>query len=132
MIKVDCSELSGETKLAMAEAISNGLNGMGVALLDGKYIAIDTLSGPDVGADLVQSILRSYIDGRKDASAYRIESDGKHIVVHSSVSMSPQEKRVEDRLPPGLFQCPVCGFVTTSEDGYHDHLRIHDLIRGVS
>ena len=63
---------------------------------------------------------------------FRVVSDGKHIVVHSSVFVSPKERRVEDKLPPGLFQCQVCGFVTTSEDGYQDHLRIHDLIRGVS
>ena len=132
MIKVDCSELSGETKLAMAEAISEGLNGTGVALLDGNYIAIDTLSGPDIGTDQVKSILRLYISGRKDASAYTVESDSKHIAVRYSMPVSTQEKRVENRLPPGLFQCPVCGFVTTSEDGYHDHLRIHDLIRGIS
>lgn len=131
MIKLDCSELSGETKLAVAEAISKGLNGMGVALLDGNYIAIDTLSGPDIGPDRVQSIVKSYISGRKDASAYEVESDGKHIVIHSSVPVSAREKHVEDRLPPGLFQCPVCGFVTTSEDAYHDHLRYHDLMRGV-
>jgi hypothetical protein len=103
MIKVDCSELRGETKLAVAEAISEGFNGTGVALLDGNYIAIDTLSGPDIGTDRVQSILRSYISGRKDASAYRVESDHKHIVIRSSVPVSAQEKRVENRLPPGLF-----------------------------
>ena len=119
-------------KLAVAEAISTGLNGTGVALLDGNYVAIDTLSGPDIGADREQSILRSYISGRKDATEYTIEGDGKHVVVHSAASVPPKEKRVEERLPPGLFQCPVCGFVTTSEDGYHDHLRLHDLIRGVS
>jgi hypothetical protein len=131
MIKVDCTELSGETKLALAEAITKGLEGAGVALLDGKYIAIDTLSGPEIGADRVQSILRSYIAGRKDASAFTVESDNQHVVVRSSARVSTREKRVEDRLPPGLFQCPVCGYVTTSEDAYHDHLRIHDLIRGV-
>jgi hypothetical protein len=132
MIKVDCSELSGEMKLALAEAITRGLDGTGVALLDGKYIAIDTLSGPDIGADRVQSILRSYISGRKDASALTVESDDQRVVVRSSAPVSAREKRVEERLPPGLFQCPVCGYVTTSEDAYHDHLRLHDLIRGVS
>ena len=132
MIKVDCSELSGETKLTLAEAISEALGGSGIALLDGNGIAIDTLSGPDIGVDEIQSILKSYISGRKDASAYRVESDGKHLVVHSSVPVSAKEKRVEEKLPPGLFHCPVCGFVTTSEDGYHDHLRIHDLIRGIA
>jgi len=132
MIKVDCSELSGETKLALAEAISEGLAGSGVALLDGDKIAIDTLSGPDVGADRIQSILTSYIARMKDGSAYRVENNGNHIVVHSSAPATPQEKRVEDRLPPGLFQCPVCGYVTTSQDQYDDHMRMHDLIRGVS
>ncbi len=131
MIKVDCSELSGKTKLALAEAISEGLNGSGIALLDGDKIAIDTLSGPDVVADRVQSILKSCISRMKDGSAYRVESDGEHIVVHSSVPATPQEKRVEDNLPPGLFQCPVCGYVTTSQDQYNDHMRIHDLIRGI-
>jgi len=131
MIKVDCSELSGETKLDFAVAISNGLDGAGVALLDGNDIAIDTVSGPEIGAERVESILRSYISGREDASSYEVESDGQHITVHCSVPVSPQAKRVEDNLPPGLFQCPACGFVTTSEDGYKDHLRIHDLIRGI-
>jgi hypothetical protein len=131
MIKVDCSELSGETKLALAEAITEGLGGSGVALIDGNEIAIDTLSGPDIGLDRIQSVLKSCISRMKDASAYTVESDGKHIAIRSSVPVSDREKRVEDRLPPGLFQCPVCGFVTTSQDGYRDHLRLHDLIRGV-
>ncbi len=132
MIKVDCSELSGKTKLALAEAISEGLAGSGVALLDGDKIAIDALSGPDVGVDRIQSILTSYFSRMKDSSEYTVESDGKHIAVRSSVPVAPREKRVEDRLPPGLFQCPVCGFVSTSKDSYDDHLRMHDLIRGVS
>lgn len=131
MIKVDCSELSGESKLAFAEAISEGLDGAGLALLDGDFIVLDTLSGPNVSADRVQSILSSYISELKDASAYRIESGGKHIVIHSSVTVSPREKRIEDRLPPGLLKCPACGFVTTSEHEYQNHLRIHDLVRGL-
>jgi hypothetical protein len=132
MIRVDCSELSGETKLALAEAISEGLGGSGVALLDGNGIVVDALSGPEIGVAEVQSILKLHISGRKDASAYRVESDGKHLVVHSSAPVSAKEKRVKEKLPPGLSQCPVCGFVTTSGDEYHDHLRIHDLIRGVA
>jgi hypothetical protein len=74
MIKANCSELSGETKVAFAAAISNRLNGAGVALLDGNYIAIDTLSGLDIRLDQVQSILRSYVSGRSDASAYQLET----------------------------------------------------------
>ena len=132
MIKVDCSELSGEVKLALAEAISEGLGGSGVALLDGDYVAIDTLSGPDIGAARVQSIVSSYLSTRKDASTYRVESDGQRVVVHSSAQVTAQQKRVEDKLPPGLFQCPVCGFVTTSEGAYHYRLTMHDLVRGVA
>lgn len=131
MIKVNCSELSGKTKLALAEAISETLDGTGIALLDGNCIAIDILSGPDIGADQLQDILRSSISGLKDASAYRVEIDSKRIAVRSSVPASSDEKRVEEGLPPGLFKCTVCGFVTTSDQGYHDHLRIHDLIRGL-
>jgi hypothetical protein len=131
MIKVDCSELSGKAKLTLAEAISEGLGGSGLALLDGNGIAIDALSGQEIAVDEIQSILKAYISGRKDASPYTVERDGAHLVVHSSVPVSAREKRVEERLPPGLFKCSVCGFVTTSQDGYQDHLRIHDLIRGL-
>ena len=129
MIKVDCSELSGEVKLALAEAISDGLGGSGVALLDGDYIAIDTLSGPEASASRIESIISSYLSRADDASAYRVEGDGKRLVVHSSLAVSAKEKKVRETLPPGLFQCPVCGFVTTSKDGYDDHLRMHDLLR---
>jgi len=130
MTKVDCSELSGETKVAIAVAISNGLNGAGVALLDGNNIVIDTLSGPEIEADRVEPILRSYISGREDASAYNVESDGQHIAVRSTVPVSPRAKRVGDRLPPGLLQCPSCGAIMASKESYDDHLRLHDLIRG--
>ena len=131
MIKVNCSELSGETKLAMAEAISKGLSGTGVALLDGDYVAIDTLSGPDISPERIRSILTSYISERKDASMYRGESDGKHIVVHSTRPASRQDKLVEDRLPPGLFQWEVCWFVMTSEDVYVVYIMIDYLMRCV-
>ena len=70
-------------KLALAEAISEGLGGSGVALMDGDYVAIDALSGPDVGAARVQSIVSSYLSPRKDASTYRVESEGERVVVHS-------------------------------------------------
>lgn len=132
MIKVDCSELNGATRLALAEAISDELRGKGVALLDGDDIAIDTLSGPEVGAAQIQSLVRSYLSGRKDESAYGVEAEGNKIVVHSSVPVSAQEKKVPEVLPPGLLQCPACGFLTTSQDQYDDHLRMHDLLRGVA
>ncbi|MDE1852542.1 MAG: hypothetical protein KGI38_02210 [Thaumarchaeota archaeon] len=132
MIKVDCSDLSGMTKLGLAEAISDGLGGKGIALLDGKDIAIDTLSGPELGIARIQSMVVSYLSGRKDASAYSVEDKGNLIVVHSSAVVSAQEKKVSSVLPPNLLQCPDCGFLTTSQNQYEDHLRIHDLMRGIA
>lgn len=132
MIKVDCSELSGATKLALAESISDGLGGKGVALLDGNDIAIDTLSGPELGAARIQSLVTSYLSGRKDKSAYHIEDKGNLIVVHSSETVSTHEKKVSSQLPPGLLQCPNCGFLTESQDAYQDHMRWHDLMRGIA
>ncbi len=133
MVEVDCSELSGETKLIIARAISEGLEGTGIAFLKGDHIAIDTLSGPEIRSDRVQSILQSLVSGWKDASAYSVETPSSgQIVVHTSLPVSPKEKHVVDeRLPPGLLHCTVCGYVTTSEDKYRNHLRIHDLIRGM-
>jgi len=132
LIKIDCSELSGETKLAMAEAISNGLGGTGVALLDGNKIAIDSLSGPEIGAARIQSLVKSYLLTRKDASNYRIEDSGDLIIVHSSIQVSEKEKKTKELLPPGLLQCPTCGYLATSQNQYEDHLRIHDLMRGIA
>lgn len=132
MIKVDCTELNGATKLALAEAISEGLGGKGVALLDGNDIAIDTLSGPEVGTAQIQSLVRSYLSGRKEGTVFGVEAEGNKIVVHSSVPVSAREKKVPEVLPPGLFQCPACGFVTTSQGQYDYHLRMHDLMRGVA
>ncbi len=132
MIKVNCSELSGTLKLALAEAISQGLEGSGVALLDGDYVAIDTLSGPAIGAIRIRSLVDSYLSSRKDASVYRTEEKGESIIVHSSVPASAQEKKVVEKLPPGLLQCPDCGYLTTSQEQYEDHLRMHDLMRGVA
>jgi hypothetical protein len=131
MIKVDCSELSGQLRLALAEAISEGLGGKGIALLDGSEIAIDTLSGPEVPAEHLGNLVQSFISKQKDASVYHVEVYSKSVMVHSSVPVPENEKRVQEKLPPGLLQCPVCGYVTTSQDLYENHLRIHDLIRGV-
>lgn len=123
MIKVDCSELDGKTKLALAEAISEGLGGKAVALLEGDYIAIDSLSGQDVDVERVKSAVGSYLSQRRDASAFTVGTEDRHLVVQSSVPVSKEEKRVKDELPPGFFQCPVCGFVANSKDEYNSHLR---------
>jgi len=132
MFKVNCSELSGVMKLALAEAISGGLGGSGVALLDGDYVAIDTLSGPEIGAVRIRSLVGSYLSSRSDASVYHLEEKGDSIIVHSSAPVSAREKRVVESLPPGLLQCPDCGYLTTSEEKYEDHLRMHDLMRGIA
>ncbi len=131
VIRIDCSELSGEMKLALAEAISEGLDGRGVALLSGGSIAIDLLRGPEVTPTFLESLAQSYLSKRKDASAYRVEVNGESVIVHSLIPVSAQEKKVQDKLPPGLHQCPVCGFVTASEGEYENHLRIHDILRGI-
>jgi hypothetical protein len=116
----------------MAEAISNGLGGAGVALLDGSKIAIDSLSASEIGAAQIQSLVKSYLSTRKDAAKYRVEGSGNLIVVHSSIQVSEKEKKTKEVLPPGLLQCPTCGYLATSQNQYEDHLRIHDLMRGIA
>ncbi len=132
MIKVDCSELSGATKLALASAISDGLQGSGIALLRGNNIVIDRLSEHELGIAELQSVVKSYFSSRKDASTYRIEGKGDSIVVHSTELIPDQEKKTPSELPSGLVQCPVCGFVTTSQEKYHAHIRMHDIMRGIA
>lgn len=132
MLKIDCSELAGDLKLALAEAVSAGLAGSGIALLDGDYIVIDELSKPAVNMLKLRTVVQSYLASRTDASTFKVEEAGNSVVVHSTIPVTTKEKRVKDQLPPGLFQCPVCGYVSTSEDAYQLHLRMHDYVRGIS
>jgi hypothetical protein len=132
MLKVDCSELSGATKLALASAISEELRGSAVALLTGHDVVIDALSGRPVTAARLRSAVESFFNRRNDSSNYRTETRGDSIVVHSSERLTEEEKRVPTRLPPGFIQCPVCGFVTTLEGKYKTHLRMHDMMRGIA
>ncbi len=132
MIKVDCSELSGATKLALASAISDGLHGSGIALLRGNDIVIDRLSEREVGIAELQSVVKSYFSSRNDAPNYHIEGKGDSIVVRSIEPVTEQERKTPNELPPGLIQCPVCGFVTNSQGKYDAHIRMHDIVRGIA
>jgi hypothetical protein len=131
MIKIDCSELSGDVKLALAESVSEGLRGSGIALLDGNGIAVDQMPGRNLQADEIGSLVRGFFSSRKDAKEYSFEREGEVIVVHSVEPVPKDKKRVSEVLPPNLFQCPVCGFVSTSKEEYEDHIRMHDYIRGL-
>jgi hypothetical protein len=132
MIEVDCSELSGDAKLKLAVSISEGLEGTGIALLNGDDIVVDQLSGRKVENKEVQSLVEGFFSSGKKASLYRVESIGSTIVVHSAEPVPADRKKVTNSLPPGFFQCSVCGFVAASKAKYDNHVRMHDLMRGLA
>ena len=130
MLKVDCSKLDGDTKVAFASALTEDLSGRGIALPTGNDLAIDQLGGK-LSPDDVKIVVEGFSSGRKAASSYSVEADGKTIVVHSTKPVSADQTEVRDKLPPNVFQCPVCGFVAGSQEEYEYHLRMHDYIRGI-
>jgi hypothetical protein len=131
LIKIDCSELSGSTRLSLAFAVSDGLGGEGVALLRDNGIVIDELSGHGATSARVQAMVESFFSELEDAASYRVEGKDETVVVHSTKPVSEQDKKTPS-LPPGFIQCPVCGFLTTSEGKYQTHLRMHDFMRGLA
>jgi hypothetical protein len=49
------------------------------------------------------------------------------LVVHSADPVAASQKRTTEKLPPNLFKCPFCSFVTPYEELYTVHTRLHGL-----
>jgi hypothetical protein len=131
LIEVDCSELTGDEKLALASAFSESLEGSGLALIKGDNIVVDQLTSRRIEAERIVSIIREFTSKRKQSSLYSVEVDGDTIVVHSPDPIAALRKKATNGLPPNVLQCPACGFITSSQEKYDFHLRSHDILRGL-
>ncbi len=130
MIGVDCSELTGDEMLAMASAISERLEGTGVAIVKDDKIMIDQMSKSKITTATVLSVIEAFVSRRKDPEHYSVEVSRNSIIVHSRGPLIGGEKKTIHRLPPGFLQCSLCGFLTKDQERLSLHIRTaHEVIR---
>ena len=130
MIGVDCAELTGDEMLAMASAISERLDGAGVAIVKDDKIMIDQLSKSKITVAEVLSLIEAFVSRRQDPAHYSVEVSGDNVTVHSRGPLKGGKKKAVHRLPPGFLQCSLCGFLTKDQERLSLHIRTaHDLIR---
>jgi len=125
VLKIDCSELSADEKLALASEISDALEGRALALAKLDSIVFDVLSGERLTVDALQPIVSDFVSRRKEAEYYSTEVRGETIVVHSADPIAASRRKKENTLPPNLRQCPYCSFITQYEEEYTVHMRAH-------
>lgn len=125
LIEIDCGEMDFDEQLALASAVSDGLDGRGMALVKDEKIVIDELS--KVSAGEVASAVRAFVSRRKDPGHYGVAVEGDTIVVHTPdpLSRSRGRKDTGELLPPNLMKCPFCNFVTPYKELYDVHFRSH-------
>lgn len=126
-ISIDCSELSADEKLALASSISEGLQGMALALIRGESIVLDPLSTQKPDIKRVEALVANFISRRKDSESYSVEVNGEEIVVYSADPIAAMRRKRENELPPNVSQCPFCGFITLYEEKYRAHVLLHYL-----
>ena len=130
MIGVDCSELTGDEMLALASAISDGLEGEGVAIVKDCKILVDQVSKSKISVAAVVTVVEGFVARRKDPTNYSLEISMNNIIVHSRRLRNAGGKETIRRLPPGFLQCSLCGFLTKDREQLTIHIRqAHEVIR---
>jgi hypothetical protein len=130
VIQVECKEMTLDDQLAMAAAISDGLEGRGVALVKDDKIVLDSMENT-ISTDEVLSIVRAFVSKRKDSQHYSVDSKGDDIMVHTPDPLVRSRGRKDSGqwLPDNLLKCPWsgCGFVTPYPELYSIHVRSHGI-----
>jgi hypothetical protein len=130
VIQVECKEMTLDDQLAMAAAISDGLEGRGVALVKDDKIVLDSMENK-ISTDEVLSIVKAFVSKRKDSQHYSVYSKGDDIVVHTPDPLVRSRGRKDSGqwLPDNLLKCPWsgCGFVTPYPELYNIHVRSHGI-----
>jgi hypothetical protein len=124
MIQIDCSEMTLDEQLALSSSISEGLQGRGVALVNGSKIVIDEIQGK-VSASEVLTLVRGFVSKRKDAKYYSVDAEGERFTVHTPDPLARNRGNKVAGLPDNLLKCPHCSFVTPFQELYNVHLRSH-------
>jgi hypothetical protein len=125
VIRIECKELNTDEQLALAAAISDGLEGSAIALVKDTGIVLDPMKNEDPDPSRVESIVKSFLSRRKDSQYYTLERNGTRFVVHSPDPLARARGRRKSNLPENVLKCPWCGFVTPYEELYVIHTRSH-------
>lgn len=125
MLEIDCSELTTDEQLALAGELTKALESSAIAFLKSARIVFDVLGGRSLDEGKVSAVVLDFIGRRKDAQHYSAERKGNVIVVHSPDPVAAAHGRRRPDLPPNLFKCPLCPFVTPYEEMYNTHYRAH-------
>jgi hypothetical protein len=128
VIQVDCTELTKDEELALASGITAALSGKGMAFVKGEKLALDDFGSVKLDETVVESAIRDFVSRRKDAEFYSITRKGDLFVVHSADPIKARHSRDTERLPPNVFKCPFCGFITPYEELYTVHYRSHGFV----
>ncbi len=116
--------------LALASAISDDLDGKGVAFAKDDKILIDQISKSKISVLAVVSVVEAFVSRRKDPTNYSIEVSKSSVIVHSRSPQKAVGKETIRRLPPGFLQCSLCGFLTKDQEHLTLHVRqAHEVIR---
>ncbi len=126
MIEVSCTEMTLDDQLALASAISEGLEEKAVAIVRDDVIVVDVMAGR-VEPREVLNVVRDFVSKRKEAQYYSVEADGEGIIIHSPdpLARSRGRKDTGQLLPDNLMKCSFCSFVTPFEELYTVHMRSH-------
>ncbi len=151
---IDCRELTMDEELALASAISDSLNGKGIALVDREKIVFDSFGRGQLDERAIASVVLGFVSHRKGHEFYSVERVGDSLVVHSadpvaasrkrtteklprnllklgdsllvnSSDSAASQKRTREKLPPNLFRCSFCSFATPYEEEYVVHAGLH-------
>lgn len=129
MVSIDCHELTFDEQLALAGAITEGLGGRAMALVKDEKIVLDNIAGETLAIHALESIVRRFVERRRDGSLYSIEIGEDEIIVHTPDPLARSWGRKDSGqvLPDNLLKCPFfgCGFVTPYQELYIVHVRAH-------
>ena len=127
MIQVDCKELSEDEQLALTGEITEAMKGQAISFVKGDKIVFDDLSDRPLDPAVIEAAVKDFVSRRRDHDLYSVDMTGDTIVVHSPDPMAHHSRRTE-KLPPNLFMCPFCPFVTPYQELYVVHYRSHGFV----
>ena len=122
MITVDCHDIE-PIKHELAVYVAERLGGV-PALKAHEFVVAPLGEDDAIDGEDAAGAVRSYLDSIGEARNYAVLPDDDRVVVHSITG-----RALEPRARPAdsMFSCPHCGFVTSYEEEYNVHKRIHYL-----
>ena len=98
-----------------------------MAFVKCRRIVLDNMSDSPIDEVAVLRSMAQFIARRKNADLYSLERKGNTVIVHSADPIAAKHRARVNGLPPNLYQCPFCPFVTPYEEAYVVHYRAHGV-----